>query len=110
MTMLLCLLLIAAVATGIALPLYRPASGSGATTRTDATTDLERRKRVAMLAIREAEFDHELGKLSEEDYRSLTSAYETRALEAMGAIEAIASVAPATPGGSNRPDDDDPAS
>ena len=86
MTMVLSVLLIAVVAVAIALPLLRGPGEFAA--KGNASADQERRKRVAMLAIRETEFDRAMGKLSEEDYQALTSSYEARAIEAMGQMEA----------------------
>ena len=91
MTMVLSVLLIAVVAVAIALPLLRGPGEFAA--EGNASTDQERRKRVAMLAIRETEFDRAMGKLSEEDYQALTSSYEARAIEAMGQMEATGATA-----------------
>jgi Double zinc ribbon len=48
---------------------------------------------VALLALKEIEFDKETGKLSEEDYRFLKEKYTVQALEALRAEEGAA-VAP----------------
>lgn len=42
---------------------------------------------VALLALKEIEFDRETGKLSEEDYRFLTEKYTAQAIEALRAEE-----------------------
>jgi len=42
---------------------------------------------VALLALKEIEFDRETGKLSDEDYRSLKEKYTAQALEALRAEE-----------------------
>jgi Double zinc ribbon len=42
---------------------------------------------VALLALKEIEFDRETGKLSDEDYRLLTEKYTAQALEALRAEE-----------------------
>lgn len=47
----------------------------------------ERDKEQALLAIREADFDHRTGKLSDEDYAALRAELEARALSAMAALE-----------------------
>jgi hypothetical protein len=49
---------------------------------------------VALLALKEIEFDRETGKLSDEDYRSLTEKYTAQAIEALRAEQ-----------GSEAPDD-----
>ena len=46
-----------------------------------------KQKNEALAAIREAEFDFHLGKLSEADYREMRRGLEARALEAMRALE-----------------------
>jgi hypothetical protein len=70
------------------------------------TERLEREKIVALTAIKEAELDHAMGKLSDDDYTSLRTIYEQRALDAMAGLDGLsaasAGTAPATttmPGG-----------
>jgi methionyl-tRNA synthetase len=50
-----------------------------------------------LAAILEADFDHEVGKLSEEDYRSLRGELEERAVGALAALDRVASITPASP-------------
>ncbi len=57
----------------------------------DELTDTEARKRVALLALRDVEYDFLAGKLDEEDYRSLKSELTAEALAALEADEAAAS-------------------
>ena len=47
---------------------------------------LEREKAAALLAIREAQLDKAMGKLSDDDYASLRDFYERRALAAMAGL------------------------
>lgn len=99
MTMIAALLLVLVVALYVSLPLLREAS---ATPLADnAPPELwAREKGVALLAIKEAEFDHATGKLDEADYAVLRSAYEERAVHAMQALDReAASEAPAAPSG-----------
>ncbi|MBX3024902.1 zinc ribbon domain-containing protein [bacterium] len=49
---------------------------------------LERQKREALVAIKEAEFDRAMGKLSDADFAQLTQRYREQALAAMAALEA----------------------
>jgi len=57
--------------------------------REDAeVTEAEARKRVALLALRDVEYDFLAGKLDEEDYRSLKSELTAEALDALEADEA----------------------
>jgi cytochrome c-type biogenesis protein CcmH/NrfG len=65
----------------------------------DELTETEARKRVALLALRDVEYDFLAGKLDEADYRSLKSELTAEALAALEADEAAkgagrASVAP----------------
>ncbi|MEO8601194.1 MAG: zinc-ribbon domain-containing protein [bacterium] len=54
----------------------------------DTVSPLERQKRDALQAIKEAEFDRSMGKLSDEDFATLTGRYRTQALAAMTGIAA----------------------
>jgi hypothetical protein len=56
----------------------------------------EHDKEQALLAIREADFDHRTGKLSDDDYAALRAELETRALNAMAAIESASALHPVT--------------
>lgn len=51
----------------------------------------------ALLALREIEFDHATGKISDEDYTSLKATYSARALAAMKDEDAAAAAALAAP-------------
>lgn len=53
----------------------------------DELTDTEARKRVALLALRDVEYDYLAGKLDEEDYRSLKGELTAEALAALEADE-----------------------
>lgn len=90
MTFLFAAIMIAVVAAIIAYPLLR----TGEEAKVDAPHErrelLQREKKVALLAIKEAEFDRAMGKLSEEDYGSLRGLYERRALGALEALDSIA--------------------
>ena len=62
----------------------------------DELTDTEARKRVALLALRDVEYDFLAGKLDEEDYRSLKAELTAEALAALEADEAARSGAQKT--------------
>ncbi|HXJ32600.1 MAG TPA: hypothetical protein VMS22_01050 [Candidatus Eisenbacteria bacterium] len=47
----------------------------------------ERQKRQAIAAIKETELDHQMGKLSQEDFDRMRARFEGQALEAMAALE-----------------------
>ncbi len=49
----------------------------------------ERQKRQALGAIKEAEMDHRMGKLSDEDFAALRGRLEAQALEAMAALDRV---------------------
>jgi hypothetical protein len=49
----------------------------------------ERQKREALVAIREAELDHRMGKLSAEDLAAMRTRFENQALEALSALERL---------------------
>lgn len=57
----------------------------------DELTDTEARKRIALLSLRDVEYDFLAGKLDEEDYRSLKSELTAEALAALEADEAARS-------------------
>jgi hypothetical protein len=85
MTFVVAALMILASAAAVALPLLTPTApheGPG-----DQADEMhEREKNAALLAIREADFDQAMGKLSDEDHTSLKQIYEARALGAMNAL------------------------
>ena len=85
------LALIASIATLVALPLLRPDRARAERSQA-APPDLERwegQKRQAYAALKEAEFDRQTGKLSDEDYRLLREKYEARALEALAQLDRL---------------------
>jgi hypothetical protein len=81
----LCIALIVAVAAAIAAP-FLAAPAPVAAPRDQPRERLEREKTAALLAIREAELDHVMGKLSDEDHFALRAFYERRALTAIEAL------------------------
>jgi hypothetical protein len=65
--------------------------------RLDELDELERRRvdlaeerDRALAALKELEFDHRTGKISDEDYRGLVGPYRRRAAEALRALDARA--------------------
>ncbi|HSP96198.1 MAG TPA: zinc ribbon domain-containing protein [Candidatus Dormibacteraeota bacterium] len=54
---------------------------------------LERQKREALAAIKEAEFDRAMGKLSDADFAQITQRYRDQALTAMAALDTAATTA-----------------
>jgi hypothetical protein len=53
----------------------------------DSLSPLERQKQEALTAIKEAEFDLRMGKLSQADYAGLEQRFRRQALEAIAALE-----------------------
>ena len=82
------LAIIVAMAVGIAAPLLRARPETVAVPTTDPERyRLEKEKELAYAAIKEADFDLAMGKLSTEDHAALREKYEGRALAALAALE-----------------------
>ena len=78
------LLFIGAIASFVASPLFTPEEEQEPAQETDPVfTHWEKQKTEAYAAIKEADFDLQMGKLTQEDYKSLREKYEARALEAL---------------------------
>lgn len=54
-----------------------------------ATAELEREKRTLLKAIKEAEFDHEMGKLSQRDADGMIATYKARVFEVYREIDRL---------------------
>jgi cytochrome c-type biogenesis protein CcmI len=101
-------LIVAGVALYVAAPLGIGLVGARAKSPDELKTERHEHERaLAVQALRELEFDREMGKLSDADYEPMRKALEERALTAMAAIENIraqsekpkkTSVTPLTPG------------
>lgn len=82
------LVVIASVAVTVAWPLLRPARATSIGPIGDPERyRWEKEKDLAYAAIKEADFDLQMGKLSVEDHASLRAKYEARALAALAALE-----------------------
>jgi hypothetical protein len=86
LTTLVSVLLVTLVGLFVAWPFVRP-SAAVADTEPDQVSPLERQKQEAYTALREAEFDFAMGKLSPDDYAALRDRYRQEALVAIAAIE-----------------------
>lgn len=105
MTVVIGMLMIAALAVAVSFPLFVHASPERLRSISeDVTERLEREKHVALLAIKEADFDRAMGKLSDTDYNNLREVYEDRALSAISALDKDAS-GEATPAAQRSPAD-----
>ncbi len=87
MIMILALLLMVVAFFVALLPLLQPAAGRigrhGDVPDDSAAGDRD----AAYVAIKDLEFEHELGNLSEEDYRELRAEYVERAARALQALD-----------------------
>lgn len=88
MTSILSFLVVGAVMVFVGWPLFRGRpSETVALTDEDSRSPHERDKQEAYSAIKEAEFDLRMGKLSEEDFKGLEQRYRQQALAAIVALE-----------------------
>ncbi len=82
------LAVVAAVAWAVAAPLLRAAPVAAGRAPADPERyRLEKERDLAYAAIKEAEFDLQMGKLSQEDYATLRRTYEERAVAALAALD-----------------------
>jgi len=89
-TFLIAACLILVVAMIVAYPLVWGVHVQTATDAVDDRERLEHEKNIALLAIREADLDRAMGKLSDEDYGTLKGQYQQRAVGALTALERLA--------------------
>jgi rubrerythrin len=92
----LSLLLIAVTVAFVAAPFFASTADAPATpARVGIDRQrLERQKLDAYTAIKEAEFDYRMGKLSDTDFGKMRDKYAAQALEAIGALESAHVAAP----------------
>ena len=76
-----------AVAAFVAAPLWAGSERLEALESVGERERWERQKRQALVAIRETELDHQMGKLSDEDLQRMRARFEQQALEAIDALE-----------------------
>jgi hypothetical protein len=82
------LLLVGAIAVFVAAPLFKPEREPYSFgVQEGQATRWEKQKADAYAAIKEAEFDQQMGKLTKEDYHILREKYEARALEALAQLD-----------------------
>jgi hypothetical protein len=79
--------IVVAVAAFVAAPLWGGAERLAEAEGTDERTRWQRQKRQALLAIKETELDHQMGKLSDEDLQRMRERFERQAMEAIDALE-----------------------
>ena len=81
------LALVLAVAVFVAAPLVGAPEAMAAGEVPSERDRWERQKRQALAAIKETELDHQMGKLSDEDFGRMRERFERQALEALAALE-----------------------
>jgi hypothetical protein len=94
------LLLVVAAAFYVAWPMLAPPAPPEEPSAADlpgGVAALARRRDAALAALKEAEFDHQVGKLSDADHATLRAELEVRALEAIAALDAAQAPAGAAP-------------
>jgi hypothetical protein len=79
--------IVIAVAAFVAAPLWAGSERLDALEGMGEVERWERQKRQALLAIRETELDHQMGKLSDDDLERMRGRFEQQALEAIDALE-----------------------
>ena len=84
MTWLLAFLLLLAVAAYVTYPLLRPPQKRE---KEEAERELLSRKETLLSAIKELQFDYELGNLSPKEHRELEEKYEARALSVLRELD-----------------------
>ena len=84
------LLLIGLIAVFVALPLFSPSEERELPPEPESqATRWEKQKADAYAALKEAEFDLQMGKLTDADYQLLREKYEARALEALAQLDRL---------------------
>ncbi len=86
MSLAISIVLIIATAAFVAAPLFTP-EPSAESASAAPRGQLERQKLEAYAAIKEAEFDYRMGKLSDADFAALRDKYSAQALHAIAALE-----------------------
>jgi hypothetical protein len=81
------LMVVLAVAVFVAAPLFGTPEVVAAAEAPSERDLWQRQKRQALAAIKETELDHQMGKLSDEDFARMRERFERQALEAIAALE-----------------------
>ena len=92
LTTIIGLILVLGAAFWVAWPLLAGTAVAGAAAPADGERSPAHEKEIALRAIREADFDHRTGKLSDEDYAALREELEGRALSAMAELDAASAL------------------
>ena len=88
MTLLIAAVVVAIIAAGLVVhPLVTGRSGLQSDLIPGGVVEKESRKRVALAALKEVEYDHAAGKLDDADYQEMRGRLEMEALTAVKAAE-----------------------
>jgi hypothetical protein len=94
--------IVVGVALFVAAPLFERTRGAGKARVDLERSRLEHERALAVQALRDLEFDHEMRKLSEQDWAELRRNLEERALRAMAALEQLDKAAERRAAGARR--------
>ncbi len=84
------LLFIGTIAAFVAFPLFSPSEKRESPAEPESqAARWEKQKADAYAALKEAEFDLQMGKLTDADYQLLREKYEARALEALAQLDRL---------------------
>ena len=75
------------VAVFVAAPLFGAPEATVAVEAPSERDRWQRQKHQALAAIKEVELDHQMGKLSDDDFGRMRERFERQALEALAALE-----------------------
>jgi hypothetical protein len=64
-----------------------PATDAGAVVTGKRRKELEREKQALLKALKELDFDHEMGKVSDKDFAEISSTYRARAIRVMRQLD-----------------------
>jgi hypothetical protein len=81
------LAVVLAVAVFVAAPLFGAPETVALASAPSERDRWERQKRQALAAIKETELDHQMGKLSDDDYARMRERFEREALDALAALD-----------------------
>ena len=83
------IVLVGLIASLVAWPLLAAPTESVQPLAAEHLVRWEKQKAAAYAAIKEAEFDKQMGKLTDEDYQWIRQKYETRAIEALTQLDRL---------------------
>ena len=103
MEVLIALVIVAAVAAFVSVPLRRARGTDDDTTLETELADLEARKQAKYREIRDTELDHASGKIADEEFERQDSELRAEAISILKQIDAATKTAPRAAGGEESP-------